>query len=82
MLRHNGPGGFTEVRLQVAVPFEGPPRLRLHVHRPRILLMQRFVLDVIFGVQLFIVRAIPSRPEPEQARIWASTAVHQVAFYH
>ena len=61
MLRPYASGRYTEVRLTVSVPAAGPPQLQLEVASPRILLMQRFVLDVIYGVELFLVRSAYGR---------------------
>lgn len=58
MLRPNTAGKYTEVRLTLCVPASGPPQLGLEVLSPRVLLMQRFVLDVVYAVKLFLVRAV------------------------
>ena len=58
VLRPYASGKYTEVRLTVSVPAAGPPQLQLEVASPRILLMQRFVLDVIYGVELFLVSSM------------------------
>lgn len=47
---------YTEVRMTLSMPASGPLQLQLEVASPRFLLLQRFVLDVIYGIELFIVR--------------------------
>ncbi len=56
VLRPNTAGKYMEVRLSVTVPASGPPQLALEVSSPRILLLQRFVLDILYAVKLFLVR--------------------------
>lgn len=46
------------MRLTLSVPAAGPPSLQLEVSSPRFLLLQCFVLDIVYGIQLFVVRIL------------------------